>query len=69
MGRRRRSGRFSRTPPFDLVVASEVLYEPSQYAALADALAFFATDAIIGYKVRHGREQTSSTARRRARVS
>ena len=49
---------FSRTPPYDLVVASEVLYEPSQYAALADTLAFFATDAIIGYKVRHGREQT-----------
>ena len=49
---------FSRTPPYDLVVASEVLYEPSQYAALAETLAFFATDAIIGYKVRHGREQT-----------
>ena len=49
---------FRGTPPFDLVVASEVLYEPSQYAALADTLAFFATDAIIGYKVRHGREQT-----------
>ena len=49
---------FSRMPPYDLVVASEVLYEPSQYAALADTLAFFATDAIIGYKVRHGREQT-----------
>ena len=49
---------FSDKPPFDLVVASEVLYEPSQYAALAETLAFFATDAIIGYKVRHGREQT-----------
>lgn len=49
---------FSGTDPFDLVVASEVLYEPSQYAALAETLAFFATDAIIGYKVRHGREQT-----------
>ena len=34
------------------------MYEPSQYAALADTLAFFAADAIIGYKVRHGREQT-----------
>ena len=49
---------FSRTPPYDLVVASEVLYEPSQYAALAETLAFFGADAIIGYKVRHGREQT-----------
>ena len=49
---------FSRTPPYDLVVASEVLYEPSQYTALAETLAFFGADAIIGYKVRHGREQT-----------
>ena len=49
---------FAGTDPFDLVVASEVLYEPSQYADLAETLAFFAADAIIGYKVRHGREQT-----------
>ena len=49
---------FLGTDPFDLVVASEVLYEPSQYAALAETLAFFGADAIIGYKVRHGREQT-----------
>jgi hypothetical protein len=48
---------FRQSPPFDLVVASEVLYEPSQYNALAETLTFFACDAVVGYKVRHGREQ------------